>query len=150
MRQIDKDGVIATIAGNGNFGSGGDGLLAIDATLGGVSGLTVDDNDNLYVGTFFRVRKIQNPVVAGDVRSGAANLRLYPNPASSKLIVDLSVFGKENEVEIVIYDSYGKVTEKLSVQDDQAEFSIGSYSPGIYFLRASHEARNFVSKFVKK
>ena len=49
IRKIDKDGIITTIAGNGDAGYGGDNGPAISATLNFPAGLCVDHNENLLV-----------------------------------------------------------------------------------------------------
>ncbi len=42
-------GIITTVAGNGNNGSSGDGGLAVDAEFGGVTGICLDRNGNIYL-----------------------------------------------------------------------------------------------------
>jgi sugar lactone lactonase YvrE len=60
VRKIGANGVIATVAGNGSSSYSGDGGLAISAGLGNVSGLTLDNAENLYITCFgqCRVRKV--------------------------------------------------------------------------------------------
>lgn len=49
IRIIRQNGVIETIAGTGRSGSTGDGGPALQATLNGPSGITVDPEGNIYV-----------------------------------------------------------------------------------------------------
>ena len=49
IRQIDSDGVITTIAGNGNYGYSGDGGLAIQAELAYPSGISIGPDGSLYI-----------------------------------------------------------------------------------------------------
>ncbi|MCH8208804.1 MAG: SMP-30/gluconolactonase/LRE family protein [Nitrospinae bacterium] len=72
IRKIDQDGIITTIAGNGEAGYGGDHGPALEASLNFPAGLCLDKGGNLYVAdrNNHRVRKI-NPqgiitTVAGD------------------------------------------------------------------------------------
>ncbi len=60
VRRIDHTGMITTVAGNGQAGSGGDGGPATVAQLGIPTGVAVDAAGNLYVADFFyeRVRRI--------------------------------------------------------------------------------------------
>lgn len=61
VRRIDLDkGEIATVAGLGVAGFNGDGIPAVDATIGAPESLAFDSNGDLYIGErgAFRVRKI--------------------------------------------------------------------------------------------
>jgi uncharacterized protein (TIGR03437 family) len=76
IRRVSASGVIATVAGNGNFGSTGDGGPAVDATLEWPVGIAADSAGNLYVadrGTN-SIRRISTDgiiaTVAGNGRAG--------------------------------------------------------------------------------
>jgi large repetitive protein len=61
IRRVDAaTGIVATVAGNGTFGFGGDGGLATDAEFGMVYGVALDPAGNLYIGDDhnYRVRKV--------------------------------------------------------------------------------------------
>lgn len=49
VRRVSALGMITTVAGNGVNGSGGDGGLAISASLSDVSAVVVDSSNNLYI-----------------------------------------------------------------------------------------------------
>ena len=49
VRKVDNNGIISTIAGNGNYGYSGDGGLATIAKLYRPYDITFDTNDNLYI-----------------------------------------------------------------------------------------------------
>jgi sugar lactone lactonase YvrE len=61
IRKIDKNGIITTVAGNGDIGFGGDGGPAIKAALNYPAGLAFDDG-NLYIAdrNNHRVRKVDS------------------------------------------------------------------------------------------
>lgn len=60
IRKVTPDGIITTIAGNGNAGFSGDGGSALEATLNFPAGLAVDDEKNLYIAdrNNHRIRKV--------------------------------------------------------------------------------------------
>ena len=64
--KMDSKGILTRIAGGGQFGTGGDGGPAIDATLylhpGWIPSLAVDNIGNIYIGEpgSFRIRKISS------------------------------------------------------------------------------------------
>lgn len=49
IRRVDPDGIITTVAGNGEVGAAGDGGRATEAQLQSPYGLVVDDGGNLYI-----------------------------------------------------------------------------------------------------
>jgi hypothetical protein len=78
IRKVDTNGIITTVAGNGNFGFSGDGGAATNATLDAPFGVALDATDNLYIADYSnnRIRKVDTngiiTTVAGDGPS-------YPN-----------------------------------------------------------------------
>jgi sugar lactone lactonase YvrE len=60
IRKIAPDGIITTVAGNGDSGNNGDGGPATAAAIGFPAGLTIDRSGNLYftVGGYNRIRKV--------------------------------------------------------------------------------------------
>ena len=49
MRKVGTNGIITTVAGDGNDGFSGDGSAATNASLGNPEGLAVDASDNLFI-----------------------------------------------------------------------------------------------------
>jgi sugar lactone lactonase YvrE len=91
LRRIEPDGTIATIAGNGTNGNGGDGKQATGAQFGTPAGLAVDASGNIYISdlTFNRVRVIApNGVIshfAGDSNGAAGSTGDQGGAAGAKL-----------------------------------------------------------------
>lgn len=61
IRVVNEDGIISTKVGTGTDGFSGDGGLSINANIGLVSGLTIDNYGNLVFSdhTNYRIRKVQ-------------------------------------------------------------------------------------------
>ncbi len=68
-------------------------------------------------------------------------LKVYPNPAVNELNI---VLDRENS-KVSIYNSVGVKLEEIVVRGTEYRFDIGSYAPGIYFIKSG----NAVTKFVK-
>ena len=72
VRKVDTNGLISTVAGNGDWNYTGDGGQATDATLNGPTGVTVDAFGNLFIvdADNSRIRKVDTngiiTTVAGD------------------------------------------------------------------------------------
>ena len=78
IRKVDKNGIITTVAGNGNAGFSGDGGPATSAELNYPVGLVVDQNGDLYFcdPNNNRLRKVSNgtiSTVAGNGVGGFAD-----------------------------------------------------------------------------
>ena len=58
IRKIDRNGMIKTIGGSGEYGYNGDGILAIEAALCKPFGMFVDENGQVYFANSQRIRKI--------------------------------------------------------------------------------------------
>jgi len=56
VRMVDLQGIIHTVAGDGNPGFSGDGGLAIDAMINGNQGIGIDKNNNLYIADAYNTR----------------------------------------------------------------------------------------------
>jgi len=72
VRKVAKNGIIATIAGNGTAGSNGDGSAATSAQLNGPMGLALDAAGNLYIADSqnARIRKVSS---SGAISTVAGN-----------------------------------------------------------------------------
>ncbi|KAF0238973.1 MAG: hypothetical protein FD181_696, partial [Prolixibacteraceae bacterium] len=74
-------------------------------------------------------------------QNSLASFKVYPNPAVSRLYVDLSVANST----VAIYNSVGIKMEEVVVSGTRHEFDVSRYTKGLYFVKAN----NTVVKFVK-
>lgn len=78
VRRVDTTGTITTVAGNGNSGYGGDGVLATTTSVYAPFGIAADSLGNLYIADTYnnRVRKVSSTgiitTVAGTGSSGSS------------------------------------------------------------------------------
>ena len=86
IRKIDKNNIITTIAGNGIDGYSGDGGLAINATIGGPTGIAVSENGTIYFADniFNVIRKIDpNGIISTIAGNGTAGFSGDGGPATA-------------------------------------------------------------------
>jgi uncharacterized protein (TIGR03437 family) len=76
VREVDANGNISTVAGNGSAPYNGDGILATEASLSGPSALAFDGMGNLYIADTgnHRVRMVSNGVISTFVGTGTAGV----------------------------------------------------------------------------
>jgi len=69
IRKVDTNGIISTVAGNGNWGDGGDGGLATAAELFWPTGVAIDLSGNIYIADtrFGYIRKINRDGVISKI-----------------------------------------------------------------------------------
>lgn len=84
VRKVDSDGIITTVVGTGDPGSGGDGGPATEAQLDNPLGVSVDGDGELYIADFnnHRVRKVDSDgIITTVVGSGQAGFSGDEGPA---------------------------------------------------------------------
>ncbi len=70
IRKISTSGIISTVAGNGTYGSSGDGGMATAAELYSPGAIALDGFDNLYIASYAGVRKVD---LSGIITTFAGN-----------------------------------------------------------------------------
>jgi uncharacterized protein (TIGR03437 family) len=96
IRKVYSDGTIATIAGNGSFGEGGDGGPATNALLFAPHGIAVDSANNVYIAdTGNQVIRVLKPVTPSITQGSIVNAASFtPNaPVSPGSLA--TVFGSD-------------------------------------------------------
>jgi RHS repeat-associated protein len=80
IRKVDTNGIITTVAGNGQYGFSGDAISATKASLYYPYGVAVDKTGNIYIAdtTNRRVRKVSTPVVTGFPQYAITGDILFP------------------------------------------------------------------------
>lgn len=90
-------------------------------------------------------------VVTGDLEPANRVNVLYPNPATSKLSVQLDGYSDEKPVELAIYDLQGKMVDHLRATGQTTiEIDIAHYANGQYILRSAQDGKVDHNQFIKK
>ena len=80
-------------------------------------------------------------------------LKLYPNPAQSKITIDLETIKRNNVLFLSFYNSSGKIVKHINFHKPTKtiDIDISSLSPGLYFIRLQNETEVLGSgKFIKE
>jgi len=81
-----------------------------------------------------------------DVNSAAANIQVYPNPATDYLNIDLSKAGKVNGIAV-----FNTIGQKVYVTEQVASLTrvpVSNLAPGLYFVHISTEKGNVTKQVV--
>jgi hypothetical protein len=75
--------------------------------------------------------KAEGAVVDEEVVAASPKIKLYPNPASSKLNVQLN---NTTTGDIIIYNNVGQIAKRFPVTKSSMDLNISSLKAGMYFL----------------
>ncbi|MCU7550616.1 Ig-like domain-containing protein [Chitinophagaceae bacterium LB-8] len=83
--------------------------------------------------------------------SASASLRLYPNPASSTIYVDLNGLTNNQPAKLTIYNMAGSMVKSMPVtlSGNNIKVDISTLVPGTYLLSVAGEGINSTQKFQK-
>ena len=73
IRKVDTNGIITTIAGNGQYGFSGDGGPATQARLSSPQSVALDNGGNLYIGEGLNSNRIRKVDTSGIISTFAGN-----------------------------------------------------------------------------
>ena len=65
------------------------------------------------------------------------SISVYPNPSSGRFEVAINTPDNDNEFEIKIFDSVGKLVSKLKTRKKSNEIDLSTFSEGVYFVMIS-------------
>ncbi|MBT1698783.1 T9SS type A sorting domain-containing protein [Fulvivirgaceae bacterium PWU4] len=87
------------------------------------------------------------------VITGAENvtdgIAVYPNPAESELVIDVSAWHSPEGVSVALYDAAGRTLLKETASG-KTSLKIGSYRAGSYVLKISNGKRAITRQIIKK
>ncbi|MBX3164627.1 MAG: T9SS type A sorting domain-containing protein [Bacteroidetes bacterium] len=117
-----------------------DGIYLYGTTSeGGAKGYDSGYNGN---GIVFKINK--NTVVTGiqELSSDNSQLKIYPNPVSEILNIELEIENVKTEIKII--DVLGKEVIQHSSFNSYNSIDVSKLPKGIYFVKAGNEVRKFI------
>ncbi len=117
VRKVDVDGIITTVAGNGDRGYSGDGGLATEAQLYYPEGMVVDNLGNLYIAdsSNHRVRKVDpDGVISTFAGNGVGGYSGDGGPATQAELNHPSDVAADASGNIYIADFYNNRLRKVN------------------------------------
>lgn len=114
-----------------------------------------DANTGYIVGDGGTILKTTNGGTVGVIEKRQANsLKIYPDPASEQITIELSESGSNMNGKVSIFGMTGQEMIKQEVKGSKLELNVSSLPTGIYFVRLIDEEMNVPisigsGKFVK-
>ena len=109
-------GIITTVAGNGTYGSAGDGGPATSAELDSPSGVAVDSGDNIYIADTLnnRIRKVSGGIITSVAGNGTTGYAGDGGPATSAEFENPYGVAVDSANNIYIADTFNNRIRKVS------------------------------------
>ncbi len=153
IRLVDTNGIIRTIAGNGNTGFSGDGGNSLNASLESSLGISVDKNGNVFFcdlhynafsGSTNRIRKLTPNIITqiSEIFNINDSLSVFPNPSNGNFTIQTSKMEKQA---VQLFDLNGKLILS-QILSDKIAIDVSTLNDGVYTLTI----KNFNSITTKK
>ncbi|MCW3122127.1 MAG: repeat containing protein [Flavipsychrobacter sp.] len=145
---VDADGVINTIAGNGDYGYNGDCIDPRKAQFRMPDAIAVDANGLVYIADRAnnRIRVVGSNCInlgVGELSSNKETISLHPNPVTTTL--KITAPDKINEIVIVNY--LGQTVYADEYNDAAIEVNVEHLPAGVYFVKVNGlDVRKFVKE----
>ncbi len=85
--------------------------------------------------------------VINTLSASTCAVKVYPNPASDRIIIGLSTYLKD--AQLSIYNALGAVVYQSPMYLD-ADLDVSGFASGVYLVRVSSKDGNVSGKFVKE
>jgi hypothetical protein len=81
---------------------------------------------------------------------GTKNIKIYPNPTSGTINIELQGFSDQSPTIFTLYDLSGKILQKQEASNDQLILDLSSYTKGVYILKIQSGTENKDWKIIKE
>ncbi len=92
--------------------------------------------------------KCYNPASLNEI-SNPFNVRLYPNPASENIAIEIQNFNQEKNAHYQLINNIGQEILSEDVYQESTQINISSLTKGIYFINYSSSSYFKTIKFIK-
>jgi hypothetical protein len=152
---------VITVAGDGTTFTlmpGGSATLIAGQKVLFLPGTTVQSGGHLvaYItqnSTYCSPVPPASPIKTGDLAGGNPTLtgcfRIYPNPTSGSLTIELNSAIADQPTELTIYGLDGQQVLRERVGEQSYHIDTSPFPRGIYLLRITGPGQNGVAKFIK-
>jgi photosystem II stability/assembly factor-like uncharacterized protein len=157
---IDSNGNIYAAANEGvvrSFNNGQSFEIIEDELSTTIEFLHIGFNEHLYGIRFNRIVKSIDPIMTviddSHIVELIENVRVYPNPVSTMLYLDIGSKHKHASFnEVFIYDIHGKsiyINEKAFLGNPY-QFDVSQLSQGLYLIKIQQNGKILNARFIKK
>ncbi|HHS95917.1 MAG TPA: T9SS type A sorting domain-containing protein, partial [Phaeodactylibacter sp.] len=119
----------------------------------GITGIVVGPDGNIWYTN--RIDNTLMKAVPGEVTSTnsydhAQRIRIFPNPSTGKLYIDMSTLTLEGETVITLSNTSGQNLLSFDDVTSSMQLDLSHFSAGVYFLNIQNESLSIARKIVLK
>jgi hypothetical protein len=114
--------------------------------------LSSTDNNSFGMLTpgYFCIDDFKTAGIVSDIATAnKSGVKMYPNPATDQLIIDLTQLYTGETTTVDIVDMFGKRIEKLCVNSALINLSVADYKAGAYLISVKNDKTVINAKFIK-
>ena len=91
-------------------------------------------------------------MVTGDLHNfaQAENIHVYPNPAKGILTIKINDFDNSELTTISIFHLTGQIINQIPARGGEVNIDIGTYSHGMYLVKATQLNKVYRATFIKE
>lgn len=148
---IEKNGIFIMAHNNGVYTSMDNGINWTNIGCTEPSSLAII-GDTLFVGTGYGIwkRSLTQIITSITETQDYNNIKIFPNPATNKLDLELQQIKDLKNSTLSIYDIQGQLMLQQTIEQTKIELNITHFSKGIYVIKLKNNKKSIVSKFIKK
>ncbi len=91
-------------------------------------------------------------IITGLASNASSNnfIRIYPNPANDRVIIEFPVYSTKNKTTVTILGLDGKLLKSLQIKRSKTQINISDLSAGVYIIKVTDNKGVAVKRFVKE
>lgn len=109
--------------------------LAVGGNWGGVEGVDSDAFPTQYIIDYIRVYAPGTTPNAIPEQGKSKSIKVYPNPAKEKLMIDSSELQSNKPLELSMYNSLGELIQANFINESLMSFDVSKQALGIYYYQ---------------
>ena len=87
-------------------------------------------------------------IVTGDITQTILDVKIYPNPATDLLAIELPVTNTRSSIHLLTMD--GRIMDSLETAKETVEIDVSRFATGIYLIKVQNKGKMYYQKFVKQ
>ncbi|HTB05832.1 MAG TPA: T9SS type A sorting domain-containing protein [Bacteroidia bacterium] len=143
IREVSKNGIITTIAGNNKLGYSNESENATSITLYNPTGITIGPQQVLYLADAYN-NTIRKLTIAPFISPESGEVTIYPNPSYG--VFNIKLQGINSQAQIEVYNILGQRVYYVSLNSTITQMDLSTQSKGVYLYRVITSENEIIAR----